>query len=177
MAAINALAQSYRADGKFDEAKPLYEDVLSLARELGDQQSVAIALLNLAMVFIGDDFTESARDMLLEVLTIATATGSQPAAQSVLEVGAGLAAKERQWDRAARFFGAAESYKHRTGLQRDSADDAFLAPLIASVRTALDDERYTAAEAAGQTLSHEEAMSDMRAWLREAQSQSISHSL
>jgi len=175
MAAINALAQSHRAEGQFDEAKPLYENVLALARELGDQQSVAIALLNLAMVFIGDDFTESARDMLLEVLTIAMATGSQPAAQSALEVGAGLAAKERQWDHAARFFGAAKSYQHRTGLHRDSADDAFLAPLIASVRTALDVERYTAAEAAGQMLSHEEAMSDMREWLREAQS--ISHSL
>ena len=165
MAAINALAQSHRADGQFGEAEPLYRDVLALARELGDQPSVAIGLLNLAMVSIVQRSTDSARTMLLEALRIAATTGSQPVAQSALEVCAGLAAQEGQWQRAASLFGAAESYKGRTGLQRDPTDDSFLNPLIDRVRHALNPQRFAVSEAAGRKLNHEEAMSQVSEWL------------
>jgi len=51
-AAINAIAQLHRMEGDLDKAEPLYEEVLRLARELGDRESIAIGLLNLAMVVI-----------------------------------------------------------------------------------------------------------------------------
>ena len=52
-AALNALAMLHRLEGRLDKAAPICEQVLALTRELGDQEYIAIALLNLAMVSIG----------------------------------------------------------------------------------------------------------------------------
>ena len=102
------------------------EDALTLARELGDRESIAIALLNLAMVSIARGFGERAPALMLEVSAIVDEIGSKPLAQSVLEVCAGLAAFGEEWERAARFYGAVEAQSERTGLHRDPADQAFL---------------------------------------------------
>ncbi len=163
--ALNSLAQLHRAEGSLDRAEPLYRDVLALARELGDHESIAAALLNLAMVSIGRGVGDAARDLLLEALAIAEKIGLQLIGQSVLEVTAGLGASRGTWDRAARFFGAAEAQAQRTGLHRDPADEAFLAPLIANAREALDTDAFAAADADGRTLSYETAMGEARRWL------------
>jgi predicted ATPase/class 3 adenylate cyclase len=165
LAAFNALAQLHRLEGDPDTAEPLYEKVLALARELGDRESIAIGLLNLAMVSIGRGSGPRAGRMLLEVLEIAREIGSKPAGQSVLEVSAGLASSSSDWERAARFFGMAEAQTERTGLHRDPADEAFLAPLITKTREALGAGQFASAEAEGRTLSYEEATSEARAWL------------
>jgi predicted ATPase/class 3 adenylate cyclase len=164
-AAMNALAQVDRMEGRLDTAEPLYELVVALARELGDRESIAIGLLNLAMVSIGRGAGDSARSMLLEVLAIASKIGSKPAGQSVLEVSAGLGAVCAQWQPAARFYGAAEAQAGQTGLHRDPADEAFLAPLIAKTRQALGLPAFTAAEAEGRALSYDQAMEEVRSWL------------
>ncbi|MEO8674353.1 MAG: tetratricopeptide repeat protein [Casimicrobiaceae bacterium] len=166
LAAQTALALLHRADGELDAAEPLYEGTLTLARELGDRESIAICLLNLAMVSIGQGSSDRPSGMLLEVLDIVDETGSQAAGQSVLEVAAGLAARRAQWMQAARLYGAAEAQAGRTGLHRDSADEAFLAPLIEMTRRALSETDYVATEAAGRALGYGEALLEARAWLR-----------
>ena len=163
---LNALAQIHRTLGELDAAEPLYEQVLANARELGDREIIAIALLNLAMVSIGRGSGNNAPAMLLEALTIADEMGSKNAGQSVLDVCAGLAALRGDWLGAARFFGAAEAQAAQTGLHRDPGDEAFLAPLVAKAREALDEAAFAAAEAAGQALSYDEGMAGARAWLR-----------
>ena len=167
-AANNALAQIERMDGRLDAAEPLYENVVALARELGDQASIAIGLLNLAMVSVTRGLADRAGTMLLEVMRIAERTGSRPVAQSALEVSAGLAAARKDYVRAARFFGVAEAQAAQTGLQRDPADEAFLAPLVSQARHALGDEAFGAAETAGRALTSEEALSQARTWLTPA---------
>jgi tetratricopeptide (TPR) repeat protein len=164
-AALNALAQLDRLQGKLDTAKPLYEKVLELAREVGDRESIAVALLNLAMVSIGRGSVNSARKMLLEVLAIADESGFKPAGQSVLEVCAGLGAVTGEWELAARFFGAAEAQISETGLRRDPADEAFLAPLVVKARDALGPEPFSRAEVAGRSLSYEAALLGAHEWL------------
>jgi tetratricopeptide (TPR) repeat protein len=164
-AAINALAQLYRVEAKLDAAEPLYADVVALARELGDRMSIAIGLLNLAMVAIGLGSRDVVPSMLLEVVAIADDIGSKSAGQSVLEVCAGLGAARQDWEHAAKFYGAAETQSGQTGLHRDPADEAFLAPLVAKARQALGTTAFTAFEAVGRALSYDEAMAAARAWL------------
>jgi predicted ATPase/class 3 adenylate cyclase len=164
-AALNALAQLDRLQGELDTAEPRYENVLKLAREVGDRESTAVALLNLAMISIARGSDSSARKILLEVLAIADESGFKPAGQSVLEVCAGLAAVSKEWKRAAGFFGAAEAQISETGLRRDPADEAFLAPLIATTMEVLGPEPYVTAEAAGRSLSYEAALLDAHEWL------------
>jgi len=87
--------------------------------------------------------------------------------QSALEVCAGLAALRAQWNRTARFYGAAESRAAQTGLHRDPADEAFLASYLAKARSALGVATFSAAETVGRALSNEAAMAEARAWLGE----------
>jgi len=163
--ALNGLAQLYRAEGMLDQANPLYEQVVLLARELGDRESIAIGLLNLAMVAVERESLDQARALLRDVEAIVAETGSKRLGESVLEVSAGLAVMHCEWDRAARFFGAAEAQMRTMGFQRDPGDEAFLLPLIAKARTALGAAPFAAAEAAGNACSYGEAIADARRWL------------
>jgi predicted ATPase/class 3 adenylate cyclase len=160
--ALNALAQVARAEGDLATAEPLYERTLEHARILDNREIVAVSLLNLAMVAIGRGRDERARDMLREVLEIVDESGSRPVAQSLLEVAAGWAATNAAWTDAARLFGAAATQASETGLHRDPADEAFLAPLIAKVQGELTTPEFHTAEAAGRALSYEDAIADVR---------------
>jgi predicted ATPase/class 3 adenylate cyclase len=164
-AASNALAQLHRMQGRLDAAESLYQDVVSLARQLQDQESTAIGLLNLAMVAVERASTADARTMLLEVLTIADDIGSKPAQQSAMEVCASLAAISADWEHAALYYGVAEAQTAQTGLQRDPADAAFLAPFIEQAKQALGPQAFSAGEDAGRRLPADEALARARAWL------------
>jgi hypothetical protein len=165
-AAANALAQLHRMQGDLDAAEPLYEQMLVLARELDDRESIAVGLLNLAMVAIARGSGERAGDRLLEATVIALEIGSKPAGQSALEVAAGLDALRGEWERSAGFFGSAEAQMAQTGIKRDPADEGFLAPLIANARKALGAPAFSAAESAGCRLGYDVAIADARAWLQ-----------
>ena len=164
-AALNAFAQLHRVAGELDAAAPLYEQSLALAREVQDRENIAIGLLNLAMVSIDRGAADHASPLLLEVLVIANEIGSKRIGQSALEVAAGLAALRQQWEHAARFYGMAEALAMQTGLHRDPADEAFLAPRIMQTREALAAAQFATAEDTGRTRTYQEAMDDARAWL------------
>ncbi|MEP7068978.1 MAG: tetratricopeptide repeat protein [Usitatibacter sp.] len=164
-AALCAIGQLHRIEGDLDKAELLYEGVLALARELGDVESRAIGLLNLAMIAILRRSEDRAREMLLEVADIADEVGSQRVGLSAMEVSAGMGALCEDWERAARFYGAAESQTDNTGFHRDPADEAFLAPLVEKARNALGPLAFDAAKASGRALTYENAMSEARAWL------------
>ncbi len=167
-AAMTALAQLHRIEGALDTAELLYRNVLDLARETDDGDSRAIGLLNLAMVAICRRSTDQARDMLVEVAGFAEATGSHRVGLSLLEVSAGLCALTSDWTHAARLFGAAESQNATTGMHRDPADDAFLAPLMDKTRNALGSPAFGSAEQAGRALSYVQALAEAREWLESA---------
>jgi len=164
-AAMGALAMLHRTEGKLGKAAPLYECTLELARALGDSEYIAIALLNVAIVSIGRGATDRVPRMLLEVIGIASATGSAPASQSVLEVCAALAADCGEGEQAARFFGIAEAHMQQVGLRRDPADAAFLSPLIDKARSALGKDVFIEAESRGRAMPIEEGLAYARAWL------------
>jgi predicted ATPase/class 3 adenylate cyclase len=170
MAVLNALAQLHRAEGRLDQAEPLCDRVLAIARDLGGADSIAIALLNRAMVSISRGTAGHVAQMLLEVLDIAATIDSRPVGQSVLEVASALAWLLRDWENAARFFGAAEAQASATGLQRDPADAAFLMPLMQRVRAALGEEHHARIERAGRALSYDAAIGAVREWLAGAAS-------
>ena len=105
--------------------------------------------------------------MLLEVIAIAEEIGSQPAGQSVLEVCAGLGGPRGRLAARRALLTAPRRRRHeQTGLQRDPADEAFLAPLMAKVRQALGDVAFASHQLAGNALSYEKAVSEALSWLR-----------
>ena len=165
-AALNSLAQIARMEGDLETAEPLYREVLEIGRDMPDV--AAFSLLNLAMVAIGRDSSDRAREMLLEVIAICDELDLKPTGQSVMEVSSGLAASRGEWEHAARFFGAAERQAAVSGMHRDPTDEAFLLPLIRKARAALDSSTYIAAETAGRALDYASAMAAVRTWLAAA---------
>ena len=163
-ATMNTQAQVLRAQGVLDRACPLYTEFLSLARELCDDESVAIGLLNLAMVAVLRDQPSEARRLLGEVLTIVDRTGSKAMGQSLLEVCAGLAVAERDLPLGAEFFGAAEAQADRSELRRDPADQAFLSAAIARARAALGPMALER-ESVGRSVGYDQATQRARRWL------------
>jgi tetratricopeptide (TPR) repeat protein len=164
-AALSSLTALHRTEKNFDAAAPLCERCLALARELGAPDTIAFALLNLAMVTTVRADVAHARRLLVEALGIVEETGSRLAGQSLLEAVAGVAAAAEAWAAAARFYGAAEKEAAQYGLQRDRADEAFLAEQMTKVPVALGAETFANAEAAGRALPYEQALAEARAWL------------
>jgi predicted ATPase/class 3 adenylate cyclase len=164
-AGLNALGQLTRLEGQLEKAEQLYADVLAIAKEEEDRESMAFALLNLAMASIGQLRAEPARRMLLEALAIAREIGSRPAGQSVLEVSAGLGAMSEDWEISALLFGAAEAQATQTGLRRDPADEAFLAPLVARAQSAIGATAFAVADTKGRALPYDAAISKVQTWL------------
>ncbi len=165
--ALNCLAQMHRVTGDLDAAEPLYRQMQQITQRLGDHETMAIALLNRAMVAISRGDAAEGRSLLVETAGILDELGSRPIGQSFIEVAAGLAALQEDWRRSARFFGAAEAQAQRTGMHRDPADEAFLAPRIEAARAALGDEGFAAVESAGRSLAYEAGIKEVKAWLGE----------
>ena len=163
--ALNNRAQLHQLERELDEALPLLERVLSLTRDLEDHENVALALLNLAMVEIGRGHQDRARRFLAEALAIAEQMGSRPVGQSVVEVCAGFAAACGEPEAAAYMFGAAQGQIARTGLQRSTADEAFLAPLIAKVRSELSENRFDSIAQSRRSIELSDALAEVRRWL------------
>jgi tetratricopeptide (TPR) repeat protein len=163
-ATMNMQAQVLRAQGALDRAYPLYTECLSLMRELRDDESVAIGLLNLAMVAVLRDQPSEARHLLDEVLTIVDRIGSKAMGQSLLEICSGLAVAEGDFRLGAEFFGAAEAQADRSELRRDPADQAFLSAAIARARNVLG-QSAAECESVGRSLAYDEATLRARSWL------------
>jgi predicted ATPase/class 3 adenylate cyclase len=164
-AALNALAQLDRLEGHPEKTEVLYRETVRLLREVGDHESAAIGLLNLAMACIAQGNGKAACAMILEALATAEQMQSRPVTQSVLEVSAGLAVLQRDWKRAARFFGAAEAYAGETGVRRDPADESFLAPRMELARSALGASVFHDVETQGRGVDSAQVLRETRAWL------------
>ena len=155
--ALNSHAQLLRQQGNLAGAEMLYSEAVQILEGLGDRESVAIGRLNLAVVAIERGQTDPARALLCQALEVATALGSQQLGQSTLDVLAGLCAADGQHEAALQMFGAAEAQAERSGLKRDSADNAFLLPLIEQSRRALG-EAAAGLLAEGKKLGYAEAV-------------------
>ncbi len=66
--ALNALAQLERVEGHPERTLDSYDEVVRLMREVGDHESAAVGLLNLAMVSITQGHDGRARAMIAEAL-------------------------------------------------------------------------------------------------------------
>ena len=157
--ALTCRAQLLRQRGNaLEEAAQLCKEVAEIAHRTGDRESVGIALLNLAIVAIERKDIVEAQRLLIDAQIVAREVGSQLVGQSTLDVAAGLFAAQGRYDDAATFFGAGEAQAQRSGLRRDSADAAFLAPRVDAARAALGTAEFERRQAEGAAWSYERAV-------------------
>jgi non-specific serine/threonine protein kinase len=162
--AFNALAGHHQSDDPATAA-PLYEQSLALAREVGDQDAVAVTLQNLARTLVELGRADQACKLILESLDIARQIGAKRPMLDVLHACAALAAARAEWSRAVCFLTASGEELRRLGIQRLPYDVELLASIMPRARDELGPTDCAVQEAAGRALSHEEAVVEARRWL------------
>ncbi|MGI9179834.1 MAG: ATP-binding protein [Longimicrobiaceae bacterium] len=112
---LNNLGEIARQRQDHARAEALYRESLALARETGDLRVASIALANLGDLARQQGDLSGAGARLRESLQLALEAGSSSQATDVLSILAQVESARRQWERAARLFGAVEAHLRSVG--------------------------------------------------------------
>jgi ATP/maltotriose-dependent transcriptional regulator MalT len=126
---------------------------------------MAVVLCNYAQLQLSQGDVARGRALLNEAFAHATAHGLRNMDRHVLAVGAALAAMRGDPEWAARMNGASLALMRDGGTKRESVDEAFLVPRLATAREALGATAFEAAERAGAALPREVALGELGVWL------------
>jgi len=157
--ALNNLGLVLRYREEFERAEEVYEECLTLARELQDPYGVGAALHNLGQMVhhMGDD--ARAHRLLVESLIFVRQIGDRPSISVGLADLAGVWAAQGQPERAARLFGAAEALREETGATMYEAQRLAYERDVARGAAQLDANEWEAAWAEGWAMSLDDAYS------------------
>ena len=111
------------------------------------------------------DWETARRGMLREGFAISEEIGSKRVGVVHLRIATELAAYFREWECAARLYGAARGAIGANGLSPRANRRGYPGALYRADREALDAAAFAAAESAGRSLSYDEAIVEARSWL------------
>jgi tetratricopeptide (TPR) repeat protein len=155
---FNHLGDVSRAEGDLVEARRLYQEGADAFRRLGERWGMARSSADLGYLACAQDEPASAHLLFEEALTIFLDLGHKRGIAKVLEGFAHLAASQKNWERALKLAGAADSLRQAIGAPRRPAEQV---TLDATLRTAWqqgDSESATATWAEGCRMRLEEAI-------------------
>jgi non-specific serine/threonine protein kinase len=157
--AIN-LAVAPRTQGQYALAAAHLEEALRLEREAGHSDGMILALGDLGNLARDQNDYARALEFYREALDLGRSHPGTRVVTEVVEAVGIMAAAIGQAERAARLLGAARAQRDRLGLRyRVREDQMALEQAVATARTALGEEAFAAAWAAGRTLSPGQAVS------------------
>jgi non-specific serine/threonine protein kinase len=157
MALVNLGIVAWR-QGELDQAVALTEEGVAVLREVGDTRNVAAGLHNLGSIHRDQGALERAAARYRESLALSGEVQDRLlAARSVEGLGV-VAALRGEAEQGARLCGAAAALRAAIGVPLQSAGRAVVERAAAAARAALGDAEFTAAWAAGEALSFEEAV-------------------
>jgi tetratricopeptide (TPR) repeat protein len=176
--AANGLAQCLRMQGRWHDAITYNEETARLASAYGDRQLTGIALLNLAMLHVECREPDLARLRLSETAALGAVSASPVLLQSLFEAASGLAVCLLQWDEALHCLAVAQSLAVSNGLQRDPADEVFVAYQLDAVKRELGEQQFRryAAELASCGQPANDLLCRLQVWLDEHASRGSANS-
>ena len=136
----------------------MYEESLTIYRQLGDQQGIAISLGNLGELAFGQGDFAGARALHAESLTIQRQLGNQEGIAGGLEGMAAVAHGQSRASRAARLGAAASGLRESIGNPRPPAEQGKLDAQVAAVHAALGETAFAAMWDAGRAMPWEQAV-------------------
>jgi non-specific serine/threonine protein kinase len=144
-------------EGRLEEAKQFYLESLALRRRIGDRPEMAISLGNLGCLMrkLGD--RDRAWALAKESLEIKRELGNVHGTTFALEAISSLAVDGGRYERAVRLLGAADAIRESIRTPRAPVESAAVAADLDRARSALGEETFRSAYAAGRGLSVEAA--------------------
>ncbi|MDP9375700.1 MAG: tetratricopeptide repeat protein, partial [Chloroflexota bacterium] len=146
--------------GDYPRAAVLYNEGLALYRELGDRSGAARVLSNLGDLALLRGNVALARSLNRESLALHWEVGYKEGVAYALENLAGVAVAQREPERAARLFGAAEALREAIGTPLPPSERAGYERDVAAVRRLLGGDAFAAAWATGRSLPLENARAE-----------------
>jgi tetratricopeptide (TPR) repeat protein len=140
--------------GDLDRATELHREALGRYRDLGNERGVAWSLSNLGVLNVLRGRPASAFPLLQEALELYVALGDRDGIAESLEGLGGVGSTAE----AARLLGAAEALRKVLGRSLSTGEVATNALIADSIRAEIGDDAFTAAWAAGRSLTIEEAV-------------------
>jgi tetratricopeptide (TPR) repeat protein len=156
---LNNLAEFELEAGDLEASRQRYNEAVVIARDLGSESSISHGLCGLAAICIlGARYVE-ANQLLAESLVLADRLREQSMVREVFFWLALVASRTGDAERAAQLHGAANPRSEDRGLPFQSGFRSSLRQAdYAELRTAVGDDEFEAAYAAGQALTRSEAM-------------------
>jgi predicted ATPase/DNA-binding winged helix-turn-helix (wHTH) protein len=164
------LGELERIEGNWTRAQSLYEAALAQARQQGDVRLIGSGLHNLVMTALAQGKTEGVRERLLQVEALNREFNVAPYQRVFpLLLCAGLAALRGDWERSARFEGAAMFHFAQLKWPLDPADRVYVESFRRRTRAALGPADLERSLAIGRGLTIDEALEQMRQYLNSDQ--------
>jgi predicted ATPase/DNA-binding SARP family transcriptional activator len=153
---LNNLGIMISSQGDYAAARPLFVESLAIRREL-DVDWTRFPLIHLGHLACRQGELAEARALLQESLAICRRLEDKRLIIECVEGLAEVGVKERQWERAARLFGAVQTLRQTAGWVRMPHDQAERDRDIASVRETLGETAFSAAWGAGRSMTWQQA--------------------
>jgi hypothetical protein len=155
---LNTLANTAVNWGNDNLARSLFEEVLAVARAIEQKRYIAHSLHELGNLSARQGDPAAAQRLLRESLAIWSELRDKYYGSFSLEGLAFLAVTQGQSERAARLFGALEAHRETVSVPPVAAERAEYHRSVADARSALGEEAFAAAWAAGRALTLEQAI-------------------
>jgi tetratricopeptide (TPR) repeat protein len=151
--ALQSRAELALAAGDANRAGELYQDSLELARRQSDRRGSAQALLGLGFVKLATGDMADASKLLRQSVLLSLELGNRELLAYALRGLAGVARNHHQLTRAARLLGAAQALSDKAGTVDWPVRRTLYSRVEEDVRSALGEQRFSAAWNAGRSLS------------------------
>ena len=155
---LTQLGAIAREEGEDDVAARLFEQALTVQRELGDTWSIASSSTNLAALALKRGEHDRAQALLEQSLGLQWEAGNRPGIAASLERLGEVALERDDTELAIRLIAAAQALYAAIGATPDAAESAAHARAVERLRRLLDGTGFAKRWAAGASLTPGEAV-------------------
>jgi predicted ATPase/class 3 adenylate cyclase len=156
--ALNFTGEMFRTRGDYEKAKAVYEECLSLAREIGDLLRQSMMYQNLGYVAIHEGDTEAAKALCSQGIQLALQIKSASQLASTIMVMAGVYILQSPAEKGARLMGAAEAMLESSGVVLQPADKIEVVQYKSDLRELLGETAYEEAYQEGRQMNPDVAI-------------------
>jgi predicted ATPase/class 3 adenylate cyclase len=156
--ALNFTGEMFRTRGDYEKAKAVYEECLSLAREIGDLLRQSMMYQNLGYVAIHEGDSERAKTLCSQGIQMAIQIKSDSQLASTIMVMAGVYISKSPAEKGARLIGAAEAMLESTGVVLQPADKIEIVQYKSDLRELLGETAYEEAYQEGRQMNADAAI-------------------
>jgi tetratricopeptide (TPR) repeat protein len=157
---LNSLGEAARIEGEWERARSFYEQSVAVHKRFGHPGGASLTLCNLGAALCELGELDAACACYLEALPFLRDLGNAKAMSLALDGLGAVAAKRREWGRAARLAGAAEALRDEIGEDLEPADRALRDGYLRDVREHLDAAALAEATAEGRATARGRAIED-----------------